>query len=76
MPQAFGALTSFSRYLKELKALKASGICYQINLLDFNLVLLNSLLYLDCGRKLEHPEETHANAVRMCKLHTATQDWN
>ena len=25
---------------------------------------------LDCGRKLEHPEETHADMGRMCKLHT------
>ena len=27
-------------------------------------------LFLDCGRKPEHPEETHANTGRMCKLHT------
>jgi len=25
---------------------------------------------LDCGRKPEHPEETHADTGRMCKLHT------
>ena len=25
---------------------------------------------LECGRKPEHPEETHTNMGRMCKLHT------
>ena len=25
---------------------------------------------LDCGRKLEHPEETHVDTMRACKLHT------
>ena len=25
---------------------------------------------MDCGRKLEHPEETHAYMRRMCKLYT------
>ena len=25
---------------------------------------------LDCGRKPEHPDETHADTRRMCKLHT------
>ena len=24
---------------------------------------------LDCGRKLEHPEEAHADTERTCKLH-------
>ena len=25
---------------------------------------------LECGRKLEHPEETHTDTGRMCKFHT------
>jgi len=34
---------------------------------------------LDCGRKPEHLEETHADTGRMCKLHTDSNpswEWN
>ncbi|MEQ2316835.1 hypothetical protein AMECASPLE_036579 [Ameca splendens] len=33
-----------------------------------------TVMFLDCGRKLEYPEKTHACTGRTCKLRIGTQD--
>ncbi len=39
---------------------------YAVNITPINLTCMS----LDCGRKLESPEKTHAGTRRTCKLHT------
>uniref|UniRef100_A0A3Q2YKZ5 Uncharacterized protein n=1 Tax=Hippocampus comes TaxID=109280 RepID=A0A3Q2YKZ5_HIPCM len=33
-------------------------------------------MILECGRKPQYPEKTHAGPRRTCKLHTGRPEWN